>query len=111
MAGEPSQARRMSVKKGRITCRAWCGHTNRAPRDETGESTKGNARGPNNRIKRASSELEIEAFRNAKSRLFKVVTRISTMPMSPWLRPKSPGCTRAQSRFSSKRGLKSFDNN
>ena len=66
----------MSVKKGRITCRAWCGHTNRAPRDETGESTKGNARGPNNRIKRASSDLgPIEAFKNAKSRLFKVGTR------------------------------------
>ncbi len=65
----------MSVEKCRITCRAWCGHTNRAPRDETGENTKGNARGPNNRIKRASSDLGIEAFRNAESRLFKVVTR------------------------------------
>jgi hypothetical protein len=39
-------------------------------------NTRGNARGPNNRIKRASSDLgAIEAFKNAKSRLFKVVTR------------------------------------
>jgi hypothetical protein len=39
-------------------------------------NTKGNARGLNNRIKRASSDLgPIEAFKNAKSRLFKVVTR------------------------------------
>lgn len=41
-------------------------------------NTKGNARGLNNRIKRASSDLgPIEAFKNAKSG--------STMPMSPWL--------------------------
>lgn len=39
-------------------------------------NTKGNARGMNNRIKRANSGLgPIEAFKNAKARLFKVVTR------------------------------------
>lgn len=39
-------------------------------------NTKGNARGPSNRIKRELFGLgPIEAFKNAKSRLFKVVTK------------------------------------
>ena len=48
--------------------------TNRAPRDETGESTKGNARGPTTVLSEPAPILGSKRS-ECESRLFKVVTR------------------------------------